>query len=107
VPLHYLARQENTKIEFSLRCCISALPGFKQLLLDLFNHFDSRLILTLLYDSLKLVINVFSSGLLGCMVQDKRSRQRYRHWNVLYAQCTSELSSEFPLSQGNAEALDR
>jgi len=51
------------KIAFSLKCCISALPEFNQLL-DLFNLFDSRLILTLLYDSLNLVINAFSSGLL-------------------------------------------
>ena len=34
-------------------------------LLDLFSLFDSRLILTLLFDSLNLVINAFSSGLLG------------------------------------------
>ena len=47
---------------FSLKCCISALPEFNQLH---FNHFDSRLILTLLCDSLNLVINAFSSGLLG------------------------------------------
>jgi len=36
-----------------------ALPEFN-LLLDFFNLFDSRLILTLLYDSLSLVINTFS-----------------------------------------------
>jgi len=41
------------------QCCISALPEFNQLL-DFFNLFDSRLILTLLYDSLSLVINAFS-----------------------------------------------
>jgi len=46
------------------------LPEFNQLL-DFFSLFDSRLILTLLYDSLNPVINVFSSGLLGGMVQDK------------------------------------
>jgi len=43
---------------------ISALPEFNQLLLDVFSLFDSRLILTLLYDSLNLVINAFSLGLL-------------------------------------------
>jgi len=42
----------------------SALPKFNQLF-DFFNVFDSQLILTLLYDSLNLVINAFSSGLLG------------------------------------------
>jgi len=43
----------------SLKCCISALPEFNQLL-DFFNLFDSQLILTLLYDSLSLVINALS-----------------------------------------------
>jgi len=42
--------------------CISALPEFNQSLLDLFNLVDSRLILTLLCDSLNLVINAFSWG---------------------------------------------
>jgi len=41
------------------QCCISALPEFNQLF-DFFNLFDSRLIFTLLYDSLSLVINAFS-----------------------------------------------
>jgi len=59
-------------------------------------------VLTLLYDSLNLVINALSSGLLGGMVQDKR-----RSWNVLHAQYTSALSSGFSISQGNVEALDR
>jgi len=62
VLLHQLAKWENTKI--SLTCCINALPEFNQLL-DLFNLFDSRLILTMPYDSLNFAINVFSSGLLG------------------------------------------
>ena len=53
----------------SLKCRNSALPEFIQLL-DFFNISDSRLILAMLYDSLNLVINAFSSGLL---VQDKRS----------------------------------
>jgi len=53
----------------------SALPEFNQSLLDFFNLFDSRLILTLLRDSLNLVINAFSSGLLVGMVQEKRSRE--------------------------------
>jgi len=41
------------------------------------------------------------------MVREKESRQRCSSWTVLHAQCTSALSSEFPLLQGNAEALDR
>ena len=41
-----------------------SLPEFNQLL-DFFSLVDSRLILTLLYDSLNLVMNAFSSGLLG------------------------------------------
>ena len=43
----------------SVKCCISSLPEFEQLL-DFFNLFDSRLIFMLLYDSLSLVINAFS-----------------------------------------------
>jgi len=54
-----LVKRRNTKIAFSLKCCISALPEFNQLF-DFFNLFDSRLILTLLYDSLSHIINAFS-----------------------------------------------
>jgi len=59
VLLHYLVKRGNAKMQFSLKCCISALREFKQVL-DFFNLFDSRLILTLLYDSLSLVVNAFS-----------------------------------------------
>ena len=104
--LHYLAKQGNTKIAFSLKCCISVLPEFNQLL-DFFNLFDLQLILTLQHDSLNLVINAFISGLLGIMVHDKRSREHCSSWTVLHAQRISALSSGFPLLQGNAEALDR
>jgi len=58
----------NTKIAFfSQMLCICTLPKFnyRYLLLDFFSLFDSRVILTLLYDSLNLVINAFSSGLMG------------------------------------------
>jgi len=96
----------NTKIAFSLKSVL-VLPEFNQLLPDLFNPFDSRLILTLLYDSLNLVTNTFSLGLLWAMVQEKGSRKRCSSWTVLHAKCTSALCSGFPLSQGNAEALDR
>ena len=57
--LHYLAKRETQKLHFSLKCCISALSEFNQLL-DFFNLFVSRLILMLLYDSLSLVLNAFS-----------------------------------------------
>jgi len=58
-------KHENRIVSF--KCCISALPEFNQSLLDFFSLFDSQLIFTLLYDSLNLVINAFSSGLLGNM----------------------------------------
>jgi len=96
----------NTEIAFFTRF-ISALPEFNQLLLDFFNLFDSRLILTLLYDSLNLVINAFSLGRLGGMVQEKGSVERCNSWTVLHLQSSSALSSGFLLSQGIAEALDR
>jgi len=85
----------------------SALPEFNQSLLDFFSLFDSRLILKLLYDCLNLVISAISWGLLGGMVQEKGSRELCSSWTVLHAQCSSVLSSGFPLSQGNAAALDR
>jgi len=59
VLLHYLVKRGTQKLHFSLKCRISALPEFNQLL-DFFNLVDSRLILMLLYDSLRLVINAFS-----------------------------------------------
>jgi len=43
----------------------------------------------------------------GSMAQEKGSRERCRSWTVLHAQCTSTLYSAFPISQGNAEALER
>jgi len=94
------------KIAFSVKCCINALPEFNQLF-DFFNLFDSRLKLTMLYDSINLVINAFSPQ--GCwgMVQEKGSQKCCRSWTVLHTQCTSALSSGFRISQGNAEALER
>ena len=63
--LYYLAKLGNTKIAFfSLKCCISALPEFNQLL-DVFTLFDSRLILSLLYDSLSLIINAAVGGMVN------------------------------------------
>jgi len=49
---------ETRKLHFLLKCCISALPELNQLL-NFYNLFDSRLILTLLYDVLNLVISAF------------------------------------------------
>jgi len=60
----------NTKIAFFSRR-INALPEFNQFLLDFFSLFNSRFILTLLYDSLNLVINVFSLGVLGAWFRRK------------------------------------
>ena len=102
--LHYLAKQGNTKIAFFTRS-IGALPEFNQSLHDFFNLFESRLILMLLYDFLNLVINAFSLGLFGGMFQEKGGRECRSSWTVLHSQSTSALSSGFPLSQGNAEAL--
>ena len=62
---------------FLLKYCISALLEFNQSLLDFFSPFDSRLILTLLYDSLNLVINAFSSapGCWGHGSGERKSRE--------------------------------
>jgi len=46
-------------------------------------------------------------GAVGGVVQEKGSREHCSSWTVLHAQCTSALSSGFPLSQGNTEELDR
>jgi len=61
----------ETRKSHTLKCCISALPEINQSLLDSFNLVDSRLILALLYDSLNLVINAFSSGLSGAWLRRK------------------------------------
>jgi len=72
-------KTRDTKIAFST-LCISALPEFNQSLRDFFSLFDSRLILTLLYDSLNHVINAFSLGHLGAWFRRKRSRERCSSW---------------------------
>jgi len=79
---------------FSLKCCISALPEFNQSLLDFFSLFDSRLVLSLLYDSLNLVVSAFSSRAVGGMVWEKGSRESRSSWTMLHAQCmcTNTLS---------------
>jgi len=62
----------------------------------------------LLYDSLDLVINAFSSGLLGAWFR-KNKAESAAEAGVDCAACTMHhtLSSGFPHLQGNAEALDR
>jgi len=73
------------------------------------HFFDSRLILTTLYDSLSHVINAFSpQGCWGHGSGERKSRALQQlSWTVLLAHCTSALSSGFPISHGNAEALER
>jgi len=60
-------KHENCIFSQMLQC----IARFNQSLLDFFNLFGSRLILTLLYESLNLVINAFSSGLLGAWFRRK------------------------------------
>jgi len=79
-----LGKTRNTKMAFFTRY-IGALSEFNQLLLDFFSPSDSRLILRLLCDSVNLVINALSLGLLGGMVQEKGRRERCNSWTVLYA----------------------
>jgi len=93
-----MAKHENRI--FSLKCCISALPEFNQVAPWFLQSFcllsDSWLILTLLYESLHLVINAFSSGAVGRgMVKEKGSWECCSSWTVLHAQCmcTNVLSS--------------
>ena len=104
--LHYLVKRENAKIAFSLKCYISALPEFNQLL-DFFNGLDSRFMLRLLYDFLSLVINAVSRRDCWGHGSGERKSIALQQLTVLHAQCTSALYSGFPISQGNAEALDR
>jgi len=100
VLLHYLANRGNTKLHFSLKCCISALPEFNQLL-DFFNLFYSRLILTLLYDSLNLVINALARGCWGAWFRINEVESAAE----VGLCCTHNAAVRCLL--GNAEALDR
>jgi len=63
---------KTRKSHFSLKCCISASTEFNSSLLDFFSLFDSGLVLTLLYDSLNLVIN--ARGCWGHGSGEKKSR---------------------------------
>ena len=65
--LHYLAKHE--KHIFSLKCSITALPEFRQSLLDFFSIIDLHLILTLLCDSLNLIINWVHLWAVGAAAQ--------------------------------------
>jgi len=94
-------KKGNRKIAFFTRC-INALPEFNQMLLDFFNIFNSRLILTLLYDSLKLVINAF-----GAWFRRKEVESSAADGLCCMHKAPVRLSSGFSHLQGNAEALNR
>jgi len=106
----YLVKGRNIKIAFSLkyRYCISALwiawiqpPAW---------FLQSFWFTTHTHDAVwlpKSCNQCVQLGALGSMVQDKRSRERCRSLTALHAQCTAALSYGFPISQGNAEPLDR
>ena len=100
--VHYLAKSAKTSCIFHSSTVGLLVPwqnSTSQCLISSI-FFDSRL--TLVYDSLNLIINAFSSGLLGHGLGE-RSRQQCSSWTVLHAQCTS---SRFHVSQGNAKSLD-
>ena len=62
----------------------------------------------LLYDYLSLVMNAFSHR--HCWEHGSEERESIEQQQLDYVariQCTSALSFGFPISQGNAEALDR
>jgi len=84
--MHYLAKRDTRKLHFSLAVLVLCQNSTSRCLIS--SNFltpVSRLILTLLYDSLNLVINVSSLGLLWGMVQEKGSREHCSSWTVLHA----------------------
>ena len=81
-------------------------PEFNQSLHDFFDLFDSKLILVLLYNSINLVINPFSSGLLGAWF-GRKEVESAAAVGLCYMHSTLSSGFPLPLSQGNAEALDR
>ena len=99
-------KRGNAKTQFSLKCCISALREFNQLI-DFFNLFDSRLILMLVYDSLSLVTNAFSYRDCWGMAQVKRKSIALQQLDCIA--CTMHQCAVFWVSyfDGIAEALDR
>ena len=102
--LHYLVKWRNTKIPFSAQMLYHCLAWIQPAVWFLQSFW-------LTHDALWLPKScnqcIHPTGLLGGMVQEKGSQEHCRSWTVLHTQCTSALSSRFPISQGNAEALDR
>ena len=63
--------------------------------------------LMLLYDSINLVINAFNLEFLGAWYRRKEVESAAAVGLCCMHKAPVRLSSGFPLSQGNAEALDR
>jgi len=110
VLLHYLAKWETRKLHFHLNAvlvhCLNSTTCLISLIIWLMSHTHAAVWLP---NSCNQCVQLVRSAW-GCseaMVQDKRSWECCRSWTVLHAQCTSALSSGFPISQGTAEALDR
>jgi len=82
-----VANWRNTK-----NCIFHSNARTQPLLLDFFNHLDSRLILPLIYVSLNLVIDAFSSGPLCGMIQEKGSWERCSSRAVLQAPCMHQCA---------------
>ena len=100
--LHYLAKGGNTKIAFvHSNARIKQVAAWFLQSFWLMTHIHAALWLS------KSCNQCIQLGAVGGMVQEKGSRKRSGSWTALHEQCTSALSSGFPLSQGNAEALDR
>jgi len=94
--MQYLAKHGNTKIaSFSLKCGITALPEFNQLLLDFFTYVNLKLILLLIQTPWISYLMKFSSGLLGPIAQEKWSWEVLRSscWTVLRTPCTGACMS--------------
>ena len=72
----------------------AALPDFSQLLVDFLNVVESRLVFTLLYDSLNLVISgVQLRSIEGhSSVEMKVRVLQCSSWTVLHARCSTVLS---------------
>jgi len=82
------------------------MPDFNQSLLDFFSLWPTTHIYAAVW-LLKSCNQCVQLGAVEGMVQKKGSRERCSSWTVLHAQHTTALSSWFPVSQGNAEALER
>ena len=110
--LHYLAKRETRTLHFSLDVLMHYQNSTSRYLISsmfwLTTHPQAHAAVWLPKSCNK---NAFSLEMVffwgGGMVQKKRSQERCSSWTVLHAQSTSALSSGFPLSQDNDEALDR